>query len=76
VAAAEGTLAEESGRALARAFDRYAREGDEAGPGFLEIQNTMLVVTIAQRDHAAWMPPAPVAADAGATAGRKPGRRG
>jgi SAM-dependent methyltransferase len=47
--AAKGTEAADAGAALLTAFDRYAREADQAGPGFLEIQNTMLVVTIAQR---------------------------
>jgi SAM-dependent methyltransferase len=47
--AAKGTEAADAGTALLKAFDRYAREADDAGPGFLEIQNTMLVVTIAQR---------------------------
>ena len=64
--------AEESGRALAKAFERYAKEADEAGPAFLEIQNTMLVVTIAQRGPEAWTPPLP----ARRPAGRRPGRRG
>jgi SAM-dependent methyltransferase len=72
VEAARGTLAEEAGRALAQSFDRYAREADESGPGFLEIQNTMLVVTIAQRGAGA--PPA--AAAPAAPPGRKAGRRG
>lgn len=49
VDAAKGTEAADAGTALLTAFDRYAREADLAGPGFLEIQNTMLVVTIAQR---------------------------
>ena len=75
VDAAQGTLAEEAGRALATAFERYAREADAAGPGFLEIQNTMLVVTIAQRGPEAWMPPA-AAQSSGASGGRKVGRRG
>jgi len=75
VDAAQGTLAEEAGRALATAFERYAREADAAGPGFLEIQNTMLVVTIAQRGPEAWMPPA-AAQPSGASGGRKVGRRG
>jgi len=81
VDAVRGTLAEESGRALVKAFDRYAREGDEAGPGFLELQNTMLVVTIAQRRPDA-PPPAPAerasrpAGTASGPGGRKPGRRG
>jgi SAM-dependent methyltransferase len=86
VAAAEGTLAEESGRALAKAFDRYAKDADAAGPGFLEIQNTMLVVTIAQKGPDAVAPPPsaePAArgartpgGPAGGLGGRKPGRRG
>jgi hypothetical protein len=71
VDAAQGTLAEGTGRALVQAFDRYAKEADEAGPGFLEVQNTMLVVTIAQRGPEAWRPAA-----AAAPGGRKPGRRG
>jgi SAM-dependent methyltransferase len=71
VEAAAGTAAEEAGRSLVTAFDRYAREADEAGPAFLEIQNTMLVVTIAQRGPEA--PPAPAAAP---PAGGRRGRRG
>ena len=57
VETARGTSAEEPGRALAKAFERYASEADDAGPAFLEIQNTMLVVTIAQRGPEAWTPP-------------------
>ncbi len=72
VAAARGTPAEEPGRALAKALDRYAKEANEAGPAFLEIQNTMLVVTIAQRDPH----PAPAEPKARRSAGRKPWRRG
>ena len=72
VEAAKGTPAEEAGRALAQSFDRYAKEADAAGPGFLEIQNTMLVVTIAQRGLAA--PPPPPAPSS--PPGRKAGRRG
>jgi SAM-dependent methyltransferase len=80
VAAARGTAAEDAGRALVRAFDRYAKEADAAGPGFLEVQNTMLVVTIAQRGPQA--PPAGSgrtthrAAAAAPPGGRKTGRRG
>jgi SAM-dependent methyltransferase len=77
VDASRGTLAEEAGRALAKAFDRYAKEADEAGPAFLEIQNTMLVVTIAQRGPE--LPPLPQAQAAtgrSAPAGRKPRARG
>ena len=70
VEAARGTLAEEPGRALLAAFDRYAREADQAGPAFLEIQNTMLVVTIAQRGPDVAKPPAPPS-----PGGRRP-RRG
>lgn len=70
VEAARGTLAEEAGRALAQSFDRYAKEADESGPGFLEIQNTMLVVTIAQRGLAAPPAPAPPAAPPGRKARR------
>jgi SAM-dependent methyltransferase len=71
--AARGTPAEEAGRALLQAVERYAREADAAGPAFLEIQSTMLVVTTAQRGPDA---PAPAAAAPGAAAGRRPGRRG
>jgi SAM-dependent methyltransferase len=72
--AARGTPAEEPGRALLAAFDRYAREADQAGPAFLEIQNTMLVVTIAQRGTAA-PPPASPAPRPPTPGGRRP-RRG
>jgi SAM-dependent methyltransferase len=64
-----GTPAEDAGRALQQAVDRYAREADAAGPAFLEIQSTMLVVTIAQRGADA---PPPAAR----TPGRRQGRRG
>jgi ubiquinone/menaquinone biosynthesis C-methylase UbiE len=74
VDAAQGTMAEEAGRALAKAFESYAKEADAAGPGFLEIQNTMLVVTIAHRGPDAWVPPA--APNPPATGGRRGGRRG
>ncbi len=70
VDAARGTSAADAGRALAKAFDLYATEADAAGPAFLEIQNTMLVVTIAQRGPEAWTPPTP------APGGRRGGRRG
>ncbi|MEO5821202.1 MAG: methyltransferase domain-containing protein [Vicinamibacteraceae bacterium] len=82
VQAAQGTLAEDSGRALTKAFDRYAKEADDAGPGFLEIQNTMLVVTIAQRGPDSPVPPATPrrgarrAGSPAAPAGRKPVPRG
>jgi SAM-dependent methyltransferase len=82
VDAATGTLAEEAGRALAKAFDRYAQEGDSAGPAFLEIQNTMLVVTIAQRGPEAAPPPPPPVdrrarpADKAPSPGRRPAGRG
>jgi len=80
VESARGTLAEDAGQALLTAFDLYATEADAAGPAFLEIQNTMLVVTIAQRGPHA-QPPAPSARPARTTSGavtaaRKPGRRG
>lgn len=65
--AAKGTEAADAGAALLTAFDRYAREADAAGPGFLEIQNTMLVVTIAQR-----LPGDPPAAATGDGKGRGP----
>jgi SAM-dependent methyltransferase len=48
VQAAGDTAAADAGRALVTALDRYAREADEAGAAFLELQSTMLVVTIAQ----------------------------
>jgi SAM-dependent methyltransferase len=48
VRAAGDTSAADAGRALVTALDRYAREADAAGPTFLELQSTMLVVTIAQ----------------------------
>ena len=80
VDAAKGTMAEDAGRALAKAFESYAKEADAAGPGFLEIQNTMLVVTIAQRGPEAWAPTAaatpPAVRPPAAPGGRKAGRRG
>jgi SAM-dependent methyltransferase len=78
VEASLGTLAEEAGRALAKAFDRYAKEADQAGPAFLEIQNTMLVVTIAQRgpELPPPLPQASGAATRSAPSGRKPRARG
>jgi SAM-dependent methyltransferase len=66
---ARGTPAEDAGRALQQALDRYARDGDAAGPAFLEIQSTMLVVTIAQRGPDVPAPAAPAG-------GRRPARRG
>jgi SAM-dependent methyltransferase len=76
VDAARGTAAEEAGLALAKAFDLYAKEADSAGPAFLEIQNTMLVVTIAQRGHGPAAPPPPPRPVGKSPAGRKPGGRG
>jgi SAM-dependent methyltransferase len=76
VAAAHGTAAEVPGRALIASFERYAKEADEAGPAFLEIQNTMLVVTIAQRGPDAGPPATAPDATARTPAGRKPGPRG
>jgi hypothetical protein len=76
VEGARGTAAEEPGRALAKAFERYAKEADQAGPAFLEIQNTMLVVTIAQRGPEDWTPPAETKPAGRTPAGRRPGRRG
>ncbi len=80
VDAARGTMAEESGRALVKAFDRYAKEADAAGAGFLEVQSTMLVVTIAQRGpHAPPTGAGRTTRPAGAAApggGRKTVRRG
>ena len=73
--AARGTSAEEPGRALVKAFERYAREADDAGPAFLEIQNTMLVVTIAQRGPETWTRTPGTTPDVRST-GRRPGRRG
>jgi len=52
------TPAADAGRALVTALERYAREAAEAGPTFLELQSTMLVVTIAQAGPEA-PPPAP-----------------
>ncbi|MFI5078659.1 MAG: hypothetical protein ACHQRO_15025, partial [Vicinamibacteria bacterium] len=75
VEAATGTSAEEPGRALVKAFERYAREADDAGPAFLEIQNTMLVVTIAQRGPEDWAR-TPGTTPAVRPAGRRPARRG
>ena len=75
VEAAAGTSAEEPGRALVKAFERYAREADDAGPAFLEIQNTMLVVTIAQRGPETWTRTPGTTPDV-RTTGRRPGRRG
>lgn len=37
------------GRDLLSSLDRYATQAQAAGPGFVEIQNTMLFATIAQR---------------------------
>ena len=71
VDAAKGTEAADAGAALLTAFDRYAREADHAGPGFLEIQNTMLVVTIAQR-----LPGDPPAAASGKGPPARPPRSG
>ena len=76
VKGARGTAAEEPGRALAKAFERYAKEADQAGPAFLEIQNTMLVVTIAQRGPEDWTPPAETKPAGRTPAGRRRGRRG
>jgi hypothetical protein len=38
------------GRAYAEALERYAQEAAGAGPGFVEIQNTMLFATVGQKD--------------------------
>jgi SAM-dependent methyltransferase len=40
----------ELGRSYAEALDRYAREAAAAGPGFVEIQNTMLFATVGQKE--------------------------
>jgi len=40
----------ELGRAYADALDTYAREAAGAGPGFIEIQNTMLFATVGQKE--------------------------
>ena len=45
----EGTLAA-LGQDYAEALERYAREAAAAGPGFVEIQNTMLFATVGQRN--------------------------
>ena len=37
------------GRAYAEALERYAHEAAAAGPGFVEIQNTMLFATVGQK---------------------------
>ena len=39
------------GRAYAEALDRYERDAAGAGPGFVEIQNTMLFATVGQKDN-------------------------
>lgn len=70
VDAARGTPAEDAGRVLQQAVDRYAREADAAGPAFLEIQSTMLVVTVAQRG-----PDGPPGAAPATTIAMPPGRR-
>jgi SAM-dependent methyltransferase len=59
VRAAGDTPAADAGRALVTALERYARQADEAGPAFLELQSTMLVVTIAQAGPQAPAPAAP-----------------
>jgi protein-L-isoaspartate O-methyltransferase len=40
----------ELGRAYADALDRYERDAANAGPGFVEIQNTMLFATVGQKE--------------------------
>jgi SAM-dependent methyltransferase len=47
--AGNGTAAE-LGRAYAEALERYARDARAAGPGFVEIQNTMLFATVGQKE--------------------------
>jgi hypothetical protein len=42
--------AAELGQSYAQALDRYAREAAAAGPGFVEIQNTMLFATVGQKE--------------------------
>jgi SAM-dependent methyltransferase len=42
--------ATELGQSYAEALDRYAREAAAAGPGFVEIQNTMLFATVGQKE--------------------------
>lgn len=37
------------GRDLLASLDRYAKQATEAGPAFVEVQNTMLFATVAQR---------------------------
>ena len=38
------------GRAYAEALERYAQDAAAAGPGFVEIQNTMLFATVGQKE--------------------------
>ena len=38
------------GRAYAEALERYAHDAAAAGPGFVEIQNTMLFATVGQKE--------------------------
>ena len=59
IEAAGKTAAAEIGRALLAALERYARDADQAGAAFLEIQSTMLVVTIAQAGPEPPAPPPP-----------------
>ena len=44
------TVVADLGRAYADALERYARDAAGAGPGFVEIQNTMLFATVGQKD--------------------------
>jgi SAM-dependent methyltransferase len=48
--AGDGT-AVDLGRAYAEALDRYERDAAGAGPGFVEIQNTMLFATVGQKEN-------------------------
>jgi SAM-dependent methyltransferase len=47
---ASNAQASDLGRAYADALDRYARDAAGAGPGFVEIQNTMLFATVGQKE--------------------------
>jgi hypothetical protein len=44
------SAAADLGRAYSEALERYAQDAASAGPGFVEIQNTMLFATVGQKN--------------------------
>ena len=49
--AGDGTAVESRPSATREALDRYERDAAGAGPGFVEIQNTMLFATVGQKEQ-------------------------